>query len=184
MTRQSVFRDMDLCVNCKSCIVACKVKHWAPPYTMDRETAEPKGLNLIQVYHFGPEARNDRVSQAFVGIACMHCEDAACIRVCPSSAIYKDSQTNITLVDKKRCLGCRACLWVCPFGVPSYDEDGKLSLCDLCIDRLREGKKPACEAACQARAIFIGSPDDIRELRSREAARKMAQDFEEPVVAI
>jgi len=103
----------------------------------------------------------------------MHCEDAACLNVCPSSAIYKDPQTNITLVDKKRCLGCRACLWACPFGVPSYDQDGKLELCDLCVDRLREGKKTACEAACQARAIFIGSPEEIQELRSRRVAKRM-----------
>jgi len=105
----------------------------------------------------------------------MHCEDAACLKVCPSSAIYKDPQTCITLVDKNRCLGCKACLWACPFGVPSYDQDGKLALCDLCLDRLQEGKKAACEAACQARAIFIGSPEEIKELRSKGAVKRMAE---------
>jgi anaerobic dimethyl sulfoxide reductase subunit B len=179
MTRKSVFRDMDLCVNCKACIIACKVKHGSSPHVMGSIIAEPRGLNLIQVYPFGPETRNDRVIQAFVGIACMHCEDAACLKTCPSSAIYKDPQTCITLVDKKRCLGCKACLWACPFGVPSYDENGKLALCDLCLDRLQEGKKAACEAACQARAIFVGSPEEIKELRSRKAVKRMAESVGE-----
>ncbi len=179
MTRRSVFRDMDLCVNCEAYIVACKVKHRSPPHLVGSVIAEPKGLNLIQVYPFGPEIRNDRVIQGFVGIACMHCEDAACIKVCPSSAIYKDSQTCITLVDKKHCIGCKACLWACPFGVPSYDEQGKLALCDLCVDRLHEGKMAACEAACQARAIFIGSPEEIKEIRAKKAVKKMADSVGE-----
>jgi len=175
MTRKSVFRDMDLCVDCKACVIACKVKHGSTPHVTGSVISEPKGLNLLQVYSPGPEIRNDRVIQAFVGIACMHCEDAACLKVCPSSAIYKDPQTCITLVDKNRCLGCKACLWACPFGVPGYDQNGKLALCDLCVDRLREGKKAACEAACQARAITVGSPEDIRELRARAAVKKMAE---------
>ena len=179
MTRKSVFRDMDLCVNCKACIVACKVKHGSAPHVMGSMIAEPRGLNLLQVYASGPELRNDRVIQAFVGIACMHCEDAACLNVCPSSAIHKDSQTGITLVDKNRCLGCKACLWACPFGVPAYDQHGKLALCDLCVDRLREGKKTACEAACQARAIFVGSPEEIRELRARRAVKRIAESVGE-----
>ncbi len=179
MTRKSVFRNVDLCVNCKACIVACKVKHGSPPYVGGAIIAEPTGLNLIQVYPFGPEVRNDRVVQAFVGIACMHCEEAACLRSCPTSAIYKDPQTHITLVDKERCIGCKACLWACPFGVPSYDQNGKLALCDLCVDRLREGKKAACEAACQARAIFIGSPEEIKELRSRDAVKRMAESIDQ-----
>lgn len=179
MTRKSIFRDMNLCVNCKACIVACKVKHGSPPHVTGSMIAEPKGLNLIQVYPFGPEIQNGRVVQAFVGIACMHCEDAVCLKVCPSSAIRKDPESGITMVDKGLCFGCRACLWACPFGVPVYDENGKLALCDLCVDRLREGKKAACEAACQARAIFIGSPEEIKELRSREAARRMAESIDQ-----
>ncbi len=178
MSRKSIFRDMSLCVNCKACMVACKVKHSSPPHSLGSVIAGPGTLNLIQVYPFGPEIRNDRVIQAFVGIACMHCDDAACLKVCPSSAIYKDPDSGITLVDKGRCFGCKACLWVCPFGVPSYDENGKLALCDLCIDRLREGKKAACEAACQARAIFIGSPEEIKELRGKGAAGRMAESID------
>jgi len=173
MTRKSIFRDPNLCVNCKACLIACKVKHMWPPYTFPVAIAEPKGINLIQVYAFGPEINGDRVHQLFIGIACMHCEDPPCIKACPSSAISKDTQTHITWVNRHRCIGCKACLWVCPFGAPTFDQDGKLVLCDLCIDRLREGKKAACEAACQTSAIFIGSPEEIAELRSKKAVKRI-----------
>ena len=172
--RKSIFRDMDACINCKACIIACQVKQMSRSYPTSRAIAEPKGLNLIvRVYQCGPEMRGDRVHQSFVSIACMHCEDAPCIKVCPTSAIFKDAQTRITLVDRGSCIGCKLCLWVCPYGVPSFDEEGKLVLCDLCIDRLKEGKKTACEAACQASAIFVGTPEEIAELRAKKAVERI-----------
>ncbi|MBW2609096.1 MAG: 4Fe-4S binding protein [Deltaproteobacteria bacterium] len=174
MTRKSVFRDPAQCMNCKTCIIACKLKHMFPPHNTTGAAADPKGVNLIQVYHVDPEISGDNVHQPFVSIACMHCEDAPCIKVCPSSAILKDSETHITLVDQERCIGCKACLWVCPYGAPSFNEDGKLVLCDLCIDRLREGKKTACEAACPASAIYVASPEEISELRARKAVERIA----------
>ncbi|MFC1893726.1 4Fe-4S dicluster domain-containing protein [Chloroflexota bacterium] len=171
--RKAIFRDMDACVNCKACLIACNVKHMSHRQATLPLALEPKGRNLINVYQCGPEIRGDQVYQSFVSIACMHCEEAPCIRVCPASAIYKDTQTSITLVDRKRCIGCKVCLWVCPYGAPSFDNDGKLVLCDLCIDRLKEGKKTACEATCPANAIFVGTPEEIAELQAKKAVRRI-----------
>ena len=175
MNRKSVFRDPELCMDCKACIVACKVKNAWSPHDRIEAVAEPKDLNLLWVFPNGPVInQNGKVDQSFVGIACMHCEKAPCIEVCPYSAIYKDPETKITLVDENRCVGCMACLWVCPFGAPSFTEDGKLVLCDLCIDRLREGKKTACEATCQARAIVVASPEEIAKRKSKKAVESIA----------
>ena len=173
MIRKSIFRDMDACMNCKACIIACNVKQMASSQRIPRVVSEHKGSNLLKIYQSGPEIHGDRVHQAFISIACMHCADAPCIKVCPTSAIYKDTPTGITLVDRKICIGCRLCLWVCPYGAPSFDEEGKLVLCDLCIDRLREGKKTACEATCQASAIFVGTAEEIAELRAKKAVEKI-----------
>ncbi len=142
-------------------------------------SAEPRGLNRIRTYPFGPEIRGERVHRSFVSIACMHSEDAPCIKVCPAPAIYKDAQTRITLVARECCIGWKACLWVCPYGVPSFDGDGKLALCDLYIDRLKEGKKTACEAVCQASAIFVGTPEDIAELHAKGAVERIARGLME-----
>ena len=173
MLRKAIFRDKDVCVNCKACIIACKVKHMSPPHPGAVVPAEPKSRNLLNIYHCGPEIRGDRVYQSFVSSACMHCEEAPCIRVCPTAAVYKDTQTRITLVDRKRCIGCKVCLWVCPYGAPIFDGDGKLVLCDLCLDRLKEGKKTACEATCPATAIFVGTPEEIAELQAKKAAERI-----------
>jgi Fe-S-cluster-containing dehydrogenase component len=179
MTPKSIFRDAELCVNCKACVVACKVKHMFPPYPSRPDVSEPVGINLIHVHPYGPSIDGDRVNQSFVTIACMHCEDPPCLKVCPTAAIFKDGATHITLVKRERCIGCRACLWVCPYGVPSFDEEGKLVLCDLCIDRLKEGKQTACEATCPARAIFVGTPEEIAERQARKAVERIGRSLME-----
>jgi Fe-S-cluster-containing dehydrogenase component len=174
MTRKSIFRDADLCVNCKACVIACKVKHFSPPYPNASADPEPAGLNLIHVYRFGPVIDKNHVDQSFVTIACMHCEDPPCLRVCPTSAIFKDALTHATLVNRDRCIGCKLCLWACPFGAPSFDPHGKLVLCDLCLDRLKDGKQTACEATCPSRAIFVGTPEEIAEKQARKAVERIA----------
>jgi Fe-S-cluster-containing dehydrogenase component len=180
MKRTSIFRDPDQCIDCKACIIACKVKHMWPPYNTTGAIPEPTGVNLLKVYPYGPEMGADnKVHQSFVSIACMHCEDPPCIKVCPSSAIYKDAETHITLVEAGRCIGCKACLWVCPYGAPNFSEKGKMVLCDLCIDRLRGGKKTACEATCQASAIMVGPPEEIAERLARKAVERIGRGMVE-----
>jgi Fe-S-cluster-containing dehydrogenase component len=147
----------------------------SPPYPVYPPLAEPKGINLVNIFQIGPEIGEGGVFQSFVRISCMHCVDAPCIMSCPTSAIYKDSETNITLVNRERCIGCKSCLWVCPFGAPSFDEEGKLVLCDMCIDRIKEGKKAACEAACPACAIITATAEEIAEIQAKKASKRIAQ---------
>ncbi len=172
---RTIFIDKDKCIGCYACIVACKLEHNLAPYPIKPPLGEPKGPELIRVYQVGPKIRDEEVYQYFQPISCMHCFDAPCVKACPRSAIYKDTETGITLVDQDKCIGCKFCLWVCPYGAPQF-HDGKLKLCDLCIHRLGEGRpkgrQTACEAACQARAIYIGTTDEISAMVGMEVAEK------------
>jgi Fe-S-cluster-containing dehydrogenase component len=173
--KKILFHDKDKCMGCFACVVACKVKHYTAPFPVFPPEAEPKGIRRINVYQIGPFLEGDKVVQFFQPISCMHCVDAPCMRVCPFSAIYKDREFGITLVRKERCIGCRACLWVCPFGAPGFDENGKLQLCDMCIDRLKQEQKTACEAVCQAGAIKTGIVQEIVDLQARKAIERIKE---------
>jgi Fe-S-cluster-containing dehydrogenase component len=174
--QRAIFRDKDKCVGCYACIVACKLEHNLPPHPAYPPVAEPKGVCLTTVQRYGPFIEGDKVIQYFVPMSCMHCTDAPCIQACPRSALYKDAETGTTMVDKEKCIGCRFCLWVCPYGAPRYNEDGKCELCDLCIKRFREGKKKtACEAVCVASAIFSGTIDEVAEYKAKKAMNKLAE---------
>jgi anaerobic dimethyl sulfoxide reductase subunit B (iron-sulfur subunit) len=169
---KAIFIDKDKCIGCYACIVACKLEHNLAPYPIKPPLSEPKGPELIRVYQVGPKIHDGEVDQYFQPIACMHCADAPCIKACPRSAIYKDTETDITLVDQDKCIGCKFCLWVCPYGAPQF-YDGKVNICDLCVHRLEEGKQTACEAACQARAIYVGTTDEISAMVGRKVAERV-----------
>jgi Fe-S-cluster-containing dehydrogenase component len=164
--RPAISIDREKCVGCYSCVVACELEHDLPPHPVRPPLGDPKGPELIRVYRVGPQIRGDEVlsNQYFQPILCLHCLDAPCIGACPCSAIYRDIETGIILVKEDECTGCKSCLEVCPYEAPQF-YDGKLHLCDLCIHRLperrREGRYTACEAACPARAIHVGTIDEI-----------------------
>ena len=84
---------------------------------------------------------------------CAHC--GICIKACPVQAIYKDPKTGFVLTDKEKCIGCHACEKVCPKDVIHFDKDGKMEKCDGCIERIREGREPACVRVCFPGAITL-----------------------------
>jgi Fe-S-cluster-containing dehydrogenase component len=176
MVKKAIFFDKDKCVGCYACVIACKLRHGASPHPSEPPEGEPQGVNPINIYQYGPVIHDDRVFQFFQPISCMHCPEAPCIDACPRAAIYRDSETGIVLVDQERCIGCRFCLWVCPYGAPHFDDSEKMVKCDMCIDRLRDEKPAACEAVCVARAIFVGSPEDISQIQAEKALAKVKKE--------
>jgi len=92
--------------------------------------------------------------------------------VCPTSAIHRDSQEGPVLLDSERCIGCKACVMACPFGMIQIRHDAASALkCDLCSDRAARGLPPACVAACPTGALELKELDDvIAEARRRAAA--------------
>jgi len=176
---RTIFIDKDKCVGCYSCIVACKLEHSLPPEPVKPPLGNPTGPNLIRVYQVGPQIHDDEVHQYFLPIPCLHCLDAPCIKACPRSALYKDNDTGITLIDEDKCIGCKFCLWVCPYGAPQF-YDGRMYLCDLCIHRIGEerqkGRQTACEAACPARAIHVGTTAEISALIGEKAAERAGKE--------
>jgi len=177
--QKMIFVDHERCIGCYACIVACKMEHNLAPYPKSPPDAEPKGPRLIRVFQVGPEIKDGKVYQYFVAISCMHCADPQCMSACPVNAISKRAD-GIMQVDRERCIGCKFCLWACPYGAPQFDLDGKMMLCDLCFHRLQEGKKTACEAHCPARCIHVGTPEEISRIKGQKAALRIEKLYENP----
>ena len=126
------------------------------------------------------EGKYPQVINRTVSMACMHCGEPACMTVCPRGAIEKRAEDGVVVVHEKKCIGCHACLWVCPFGAPRFGSDGRVQKCDLCLELVEGGNEPACVATCPAEAIHFGPLEEMAELAGKKAARRYLEAILQP----
>jgi Fe-S-cluster-containing dehydrogenase component len=164
--------DLDTCVGCHACAVACK--EWnaggmAGPLVDEQPYgAEPMGVWFNRVHSYELDALADQPAMTLhFPRSCLHCDTPACVTVCPTGASYKRASDGIVLVDEDKCIGCKLCSWACPYGAREYSEvDGVMKKCTLCVDRIynehipEAQRQPACVQACPTRARHFGDLGD------------------------
>lgn len=164
--------DSTICTGCNACTEACRQWNGTQPELDELGVHDaPKDLSgdtwtLIQLYR-------DEEGYAFVKRQCMHCVDPACVSGCPVHALQKNDLGAVTY-DADRCIGCRYCMYTCPYDVPRFEWDEvlpEIHKCTLCNDRLRQGDGPACAERCPTGALIWGKRGDlIAEAEARIAA--------------
>ncbi len=163
--------DLDTCVGCHACAVACK--EWntggygAPLSDQDAYGAEPEGTLLNRIHTFEVKAENGPAQIIHFPKSCLHCEDAPCVTVCPTGASYKRAEDGIVLVNESDCIGCGLCAWACPYGAREMDgAERVMKKCTLCVDRIynenipEEDRVPSCVRTCPAGARHFGDLSD------------------------
>jgi len=136
--------DLDACSGCKACVAACHSLNGLDEGEIWRN---------VGLLTSGEEA-NPVVQH--VTSACHHCLEPACMQGCPVRAYEKDPITGIVEHLDDQCIGCKYCMFTCPYDVPSYSKSkGIVRKCNMCVDRLRVGQAPACVQACPHQAIKI-----------------------------
>ena len=158
--------DTTLCTACRGCQVACKQWNELPGLrTKNRGSYQnPPDLewNTWTLIRFQEYETKDGIFEwLFRKDGCMHCTDAACVKVCPSGALYHTDLGTVGIY-RGKCIGCKECVAACPFNIPRYDsKTDKVYKCDLCYSRLKEGLSPACVKSCPTGALTIGPKDEM-----------------------
>ena len=163
MTRYSMVIDLDSCIGCHSCAVACK-----------QENNIGLGMFYNKVHTIGPSGTYPDLEMYYLPVACQHCENPECVHVCPTGASYK-REDGIVLVDHSKCVGCQLCVMACPYGVRAYDADkdkGIIEKCTMCAHRIDAGDVPACVFHCPGQARHFGDVDDPESEVSKLLAAK------------
>lgn len=163
MVRLGFYIDTASCSGCKTCQVACQDKNNLDPGHLWRRIYEIEGGDW--------EKEDDKWSGLphswYVSISCNHCSEPACVEACPTGAMTITDE-GIVIVNTDRCMGCGYCNWACPYDAPRMDKNtGKMSKCDFCIDRIREGLNPVCVDACPMRALEFGPLDELEKKHGR-----------------
>ena len=160
MSQYALLVDYKLCFDCKACEVACK-----------QANDLPVGPRWIQVITVGPKKVGERLIVDFIPMTCRHCAKPPCIGACPTDAIIK-RQDGIVIINSELCNGCMACIPACPFAALQYNpEKNIVDKCNMCLNRVENGLKPACVQACPSKAIYFGETNDIiQQMRQQRAS--------------
>jgi formate dehydrogenase iron-sulfur subunit len=195
--------DTTKCIGCRSCQVACK--QWnnlsAEPTSLrdpkhgyqNPVKVSAKTYTVVAFHERTDEAKPGGMQWLFTKRQCMHCENPACASACPTTAMHKTPEGPVNY-DPSKCIGCRYCVWACPFNVPTADWDSlapEIHKCTLCTDRgltvdtfngkpmdaesaERQAKAlamPSCVKACPSGALKYGERDELL----KEAHRRIDQ---------
>lgn len=144
--------NADNCIACHACEAACSEKNDNPAHLAFRSVGFVEGGTY-------PDYRRINIS-----MACNHCDDPVCLKGCPTRAYTKFAEYGAVLQDPDICFGCGYCTWVCPYNAPQLDPvKGQVSKCNMCVDRLEVGLKPACVSACLGKALDFGVIENVPE---------------------
>jgi len=180
MKQYAMVIDLTRCVGCHACAVACRAE-WDIPVK--------DGYHRNWVRSLGPAKTSKGMSFTFYPGLCNHCDEPACVPVCPADTVemtFKDTETGETKtmevaatwkdpfdgtvqIDQSRCLGCGACRDACPYGARYVNTDianedlggeGIADKCTFCKPRVDAGLQPACVQTCITDARIFGLVDD------------------------
>ena len=164
---KAIVVNIGKCMACKSCELACALVHSKSKVFEEAvmETPLPKSMVIVEP-----------AGESGVPMQCRHCEDAPCVSVCPTAAIHRHEANSPVLIEKDKCIGCRDCLMVCPFGAIDISRDGKAVVkCDLCIERTKAGDNPACVESCPTGALKYCELNEYLIERRRAVAAQASE---------
>ncbi|MBD5607591.1 MAG: 4Fe-4S dicluster domain-containing protein [Desulfovibrio sp.] len=167
------------------CIAACDRAHNIPHIPTDQNV---KWIWTDSYDHVFPDDMNNHLNTSVRSrpymLLCNHCDNPPCVRVCPTQATYK-MPNGIVAMDYHRCIGCRFCMAGCPYGARSFNfvdprkylpdpapnqefptrMIGVVEKCNFCVERLADGKRPACVDAANGKIAFGDLEDPNSDVR-------------------
>jgi len=195
MTKLAIAVDLHRCIGCNTCALACKMQNNVPDGMLwNRVLTENCSL------YDGAEGTYPNLTRTYLPLNCQHCENPACMKVCPTGATYKDEMGRVE-IDYDKCIGCRMCMAACPYNARVFNwneptrstgfaygdarvpERGKgiMEKCTLCKERTDNGEEPMCVRCCPADARIFGDLDDldseISKLRREGNVRVLLEDM-------
>ena len=194
MTKLAIGVNLRRCIGCNTCALACKMQNNVPDGMLwNRVLTE--GCDRFD----SAEGVYPHLTRTYLPLACQHCENPACERVCPTGATYKDDKGRVE-IDYDKCIGCRMCMAACPYNARTFNWNepvratgasygdarvpergrGVMEKCTLCKERTDEGDEPMCVRCCPADARIFGDLDDpdsaVSRLRREQSAEVLLEE--------
>lgn len=176
--------DISRCIGCRKCVYGCVEEnnqtevpqlHWIQVLEMEKE----KGIDFLHADLHYEHEEVPHVGHFYLPVQCQQCKNPPCVKSCPVGATWT-TEDGIVVVDYNWCIGCRCCMAACPYGARHYNwgkveldpeninpdthylgnrprYKGAVEKCTFCIQRVREGRYPACVEVCPVGARKFGN---------------------------
>ena len=159
MTRLGFLLDSDSCIGCHACTVACKSEHDVP-----------LGVNRTWVKYI-ETGTFPNANRHFSVMRCNHCDDAPCITICPTNALFR-AANGVVDFDDGNCIGCKGCMNACPYDAIYINPvTNTANKCNFCNHRIEQGLEPSCVVVCPTHAIKVADLDDPTDETTKIIAR-------------
>ncbi len=155
--------DQRRCIGCHACTVACKEENQVP-------------LGVFRTWvKYVERGSFPHTRRYFAVLRCNHCDNAPCVTICPTVALYRRPDGIVDL-DGERCIGCKSCMQACPYDALYIDPGtGTAAKCHYCAHRTEVGLEPACVVVCPEQAIIAGDLDEPTSRIARLVATEQVQ---------
>jgi len=161
LVRKFLVIEPEKCTGCRICELVCCFHH--------TKEFNPKRARIAVL--------RDEEAGINIPMVCQQCEIPLCEEACPTGATYRDEKTGAILIDEEKCIGCRMCIYACPFGGPSIDPFTMMTIkCDLC------GGNPQCAKYCPRKAVEYLKADRVGIMRKKVSAEKISKMITQGVV--
>ena len=152
--------DVTTCINCNTCVIACKDEHFENtylPYTKD----QPELGHFWMKMNLRERGKFPKLKLASIPTPCMHCDEAPCIKAATGGAIYKRPD-GIVIIDPMKSVGQKQIVASCPYGVIYWNDQLNIpQKCTLCACRVDAGGDPWCVLSCPVTAMVFGEVEDL-----------------------
>ncbi len=185
MAEKAILFDTTKCMACRACQIACKQWNGLEGEITSNQGSYENPRNLspdtwMKMRFTEVPRSGGGIDWVFTRQACMHCTDAACVKVCPTGALFHDA-AGFVAYDRNVCSGCGYCVEFCPFGVPKTRGNkatgiGYMEKCVFCQDRVSNGLEPACVKTCPPNALVFGNRDDL-VIKGKQRTKELQSDF-------
>ena len=166
--RLAIVIDAAKCIDCKACMIACKVENNVPAGYW-RNWIKPTGGGQEKRTQYQPGQ-------------CMQCDSPSCVAACPVGATYKQ-EDGLVIIDPAKCIGCGNCVTACPYGARYRNPVKHIAdKCDFCAHRLKRNELPACVETCPTKARIFGDLNDPESEVSQLAKKEKLVQIISPLV--
>jgi formate dehydrogenase beta subunit len=180
--------DIDLCIGCKACEVACK--EWNDLQVEEThnfggyQSHEDLTASTWDLMRFNEvELEGNDIAWLIRKDSCMHCEEPGCLLACPAPGAIVQYENGIVDFDQDKCIGCQYCVSGCPFDIPRFDsETKKVYKCTMCVDRISNGMEPACVKSCPTGSIRFGTKQDMLHYGEEKVAKLKDRGFDDALL--